>query len=72
MLKESIFRLSSMRSSMMLTQTSYRCASNETLKDKEKGDERIFFTKQDGKLIDRGRSFAFCLNNTSLLIMRGL
>lgn len=48
-LKESIFRLSSVKSSKMLTQTAYRCAGSDTLKDKEKGDERIFFTKQDGK-----------------------
>ena len=28
-------------------------AGTDTLKDKEKGDERIYFTKQDGKSFKR-------------------
>ena len=49
MFKEPLFRITSTKSSAMLTQYSYRCAGTDTLKDKEKADERIFFTKQDGK-----------------------
>ena len=30
-------------------QVSVRSFASDTLKDKEKGDERIFFTKNDGK-----------------------
>lgn len=32
-------------------QVSMRSFAADTLKDKEKGDERIYFTKNDGKLI---------------------
>ena len=32
-------------------QVSMRSFATDTLKDKEKGDERIYFTKNDGKLL---------------------
>lgn len=46
MFKESILRASAAKT---LTNTQFRCAGVDPLKDKEKGDERIYFTKQDGK-----------------------
>lgn len=46
-LKDSLLRLPLVRPA--LVQANYRFAGTDTLKDKEKGDERVFFTKQDGK-----------------------
>jgi hypothetical protein len=46
MLKESLLRGPAMRT---LSAAPSRAFSN-VLNDKEKGDERVFFTKQDGKL----------------------
>lgn len=43
------FLKQSLLGSKSLIQAPIRLASGDVLKDKEKGDERIFFTKQDGK-----------------------
>lgn len=45
MVKESLLKASTAR---VLTAAPIRCAG-DILKDKEKGDESIYFTKQDGK-----------------------
>jgi hypothetical protein len=50
-IRDSLFRSSALRATSVLPQISMRSFATDTLNNKEKGDERVFFTKNDGKLI---------------------
>lgn len=48
-LRDSVLRSSALRATSVFPQFSMRAFASNTLNDKEKGDERVFFTKNDGK-----------------------